>query len=466
MPKPLGLLDLAGRSVVIVGLGREGRAIAKRLTKSPVAQALVALEGRDGPGVGQWSEEFGDRVPVVVWEGEGGLPDALAGCEVAVMSPGVAATSGLYRALESAGLILTSSSALFAADHRDHLVGVTGSKGKSTTTTLVHHLLERAGLDVGLGGNMGIPVQGIADAASYVVEFSSYQCHYLQASPDVVVFTALFPEHLDWHGSLDRYYGDKLALAGFSPRVVIANSDDPTLREELTRRYPALAIEWVGQGHAWHLEDDGPHAWLVHGQTRLAHSTQTGLLGRHNHHNALIALAAAAAASGIEADVLAAGFEGFAPLPHRLEPIADPSGVVFVNDSLATNPQAAAAALRALAQSPVVLLVGGMDRGVDYQPLMAQIVHTPPIALLGLPESGPRLVELARTALHAAGAEGGVQLEAVDSMEQAVRRGRELSKAGGYVVLSPAAPSFGRYRDFAHRAEDFRYWIENTKGER
>ena len=451
---------------MVVGLGREGLAIAKRLANTSAPTSLVALEGREGPSLASWREEFHDQIPVVVWDGEGDWPEGLAGVDIAVMSPGIPATSVLYQRLQSAGLTLTSSSALFAADHRDHLVGVTGSKGKSTTTTLTHHLLTRAGLDVGLGGNMGFPVQGISDAPAYVVEFSSYQCHYLQASPDVVVFTALFPEHLDWHGSLDRYYGDKLMLAGYGPRVVIANGDDATLRHELTTRYPDLSVEWVGSGHPWHLEEDGADSWLVHETTRLAHSSQTGLLGRHNHHNALIALAAATAASRLDPQVLAAGFDGFSPLPHRLEPIADESGVVFVNDSLATNPQAAAAALRALAGNPVVLLVGGMDRGVDYQPLMEQITQTPPIALLGLPESGARLVEMAGDALEAAGIAGQVHREAVESMQRAVIRGRELCPAGGYVVLSPAAPSFGIYRDFAHRADDFRYWIENTKEER
>jgi len=449
--------------VLIVGLGREGRAVAARLQREATAQSVIALEGRAGDQVAAWQEEFGDAIPLVLGGQDGQLPPEASGCDVAVMSPGVAMTSPLYRAVQESGARMTSGSALFAADHRERVVGVTGSKGKSTTTTLIHHLLRARGADVGIGGNMGIPVLGLAPASSYVLEFSSYQCHYLEVSPDVAVFTALFPEHLDWHGSLDRYYSDKLSLAAFDPRVIVANGDDATLRAELTRRYPGAPIVWVGEGEAWHRERDGSHSWLVHGETRLVHSSETGVLGAHNHHNALIALAAAAAASAIDPGELAAGFAGFQPLPHRLEPIHDPSGVVFVNDSLATNPQATAAALAALAREQVVVLLGGMDRGVDYQPLLDQLVTTPPVAVLGLPESGPRLIQLARTALEGAGALAGTHLEAVSSMREAILRARGLAPPGGYVLLSPAAPSFGIYRDFAHRAEDFRYWIENTR---
>lgn len=463
LPKPLGFGDLQGRSVLIVGLGREGRAVATRLQREATAQSVIALEGKAGDHTAIWEAEFGETIPVILGGQDGRLPPEASECDVAVMSPGVAMTSPFYRAVAESGARMTSGSALFAADNRERIVGVTGSKGKSTTTTLIHHLLRARGSDVEIGGNMGIPVLGLPPASSYVLEFSSYQCHYLEVSPDVAVFTALFPEHLDWHGSLDRYYTDKLSLAAFGPRVIVANGDDVTLRAELSRRYPGAPIEWVGEGEAWHREPDGSHSWLVHGDTRLVHSSETGLLGAHNHHNALIALAAATAASTIDPGELAGGFAGFEPLPHRLEPIHDPSGVVFVNDSLATNPQAAAAALDALAHEQVVLLLGGMDRGVDYNPLLDQLVRTPPAAVLGLPESGPRLIELAQAALEESGVTAGTHLEAVSSMREAILRARGLASPGDYVVLSPAAPSFGIYRDFAHRAEDFRYWIENTR---
>jgi UDP-N-acetylmuramoylalanine--D-glutamate ligase len=458
----LGLDGLAGHRVLIVGTGREARAIATRLLSLPSLAWVGALEGKAGPGVEAWRAEFGEKIPLWVLEPDAaGLPEEVARASVAIMSPGVAATSTLYSLISASGMAMTSGSALFVADRFANIIGVTGSKGKSTTTTLVHHLLENAGIPGGFGGNMGIPVQGLEEASQYVLEFSSFQCHYLHTSPRVSVLTALFPEHLDWHGSLEAYYCDKLRLIAHS-EVVIANGDDEVVRAELTRRFPALTVIWVGQGEQWHLEEDGADSWLMKDSTRLAHSSELGLLGRHNHHNALIALAAATEFSSLDPSVLAQGFRGFEPLAHRLERIEDPSGVVFVNDSLATNPQAAAAALRALGERNLALLIGGLDRGVDYQPLVDQIVLSTPSVVLGLPDSGPTLLALVDAALEGAGLSGMVHLESVRSMEHAVTRARELIGPGGYVVLSPAAPSFGLYRDYQHRAEDFRHWITTT----
>jgi len=179
------------------------------------------------------------------------------------------------------------------------------------------------------------------------------------------------------------------------------------------------------------------------------------LLGQHNQQNALLALAAASATGELKHDVIDQALQSFAPLPHRLELFEDPSGVWFVNDSLATNPQATVSALRALTGSGVILLVGGTDRGVDYQVLVDQIVAHPPRAVLGLPDSGHTLVQRFGEALASAGTSASVVLEPVAGMRDAVMRARALAKPGDYVLLSPGAPSFGHYRDYAHRAEDF-----------
>jgi UDP-N-acetylmuramoylalanine--D-glutamate ligase len=458
----LGLAGLDGERVLIVGTGREATAIATKLLERANHSWIGALDGRPGPAAEAWRARFGTDIPLWIAQGETEvLPAEIRGATIAIMSPGIAHTGWFSQALRALGVRVTSGSALFVADHASDILGVTGSKGKSTTTSLIHHLLVHAGVDAGFGGNMGIPVHSLGDASSYVIEFSSFQCHYLQSSPRVSVLSALFPEHLDWHGSVDAYYGDKLKLVEHS-QSIIANGDDETVRVELGRRFPSLPVVWVGQGERWHLEPDGADSWLMRDSTRLIHSKDLGLLGRHNHHNALIALAAASMWTGGEPEVLAQGFAGFTPLPHRLEPIEDPSGVVFVNDSLATNPQAAAAALRALPTRNLALLIGGLDRGVDYQPLVDQIVQSRPQVVLGLPDSGPALLALIGDALEGAGLAGEVLLEAVESMEQAVLRARELIEPGGYVVLSPAAPSFGVYRDYQHRAEDFQHWITTT----
>ena len=249
MPEaPTTLSDLAGQTVLIVGVGREGTALASRLQSLQPAPRLIAVDGREGPA----TEAFraaSPSIPLHLVAPEGSLPDQCREADVAVMSPGIAMTSALHRAVTALSIPLTSGSALFVADYREQMVGITGSKGKSTTTTLVHALLQGSGVEVALGGNMGIPLQGLPPAEYYSVELSSFQCRYLEESPAVVGLTALFPEHLDWHGDLDTYYGDKLGIVAHQPRLVIANADDATLVHELTTRHPGLPVTWVGQGH-------------------------------------------------------------------------------------------------------------------------------------------------------------------------------------------------------------------------
>lgn len=456
------MADLAHQKVLIVGTGREGVAIGN-LLRGMSPSWVGALDGADGESAKAWRKHFGEAIPLwVVDANTEELPPALDEATLAVVSPGIPVTSALHRKVSNLGIPVTSGSALFVQDHYDHMVGITGSKGKSTTTTLTHFLLERAGFSAGLGGNMGIPLLGLEPSSHYVVELSSYQCHYLTRSPRVCVVTALFPEHLDWHGSESEYYGAKLNLLANNPEIVIANADDPILKRELRARFAHQDIVWVGEGCSWSLLTRDESTWLSYQGEPLFEAAALPLLGSHNHLNALMAVAAAHYASGIDPNLVAKGLADFHPLPHRLEPIQDPSGVVFVNDSLATNPQATAAALRALGHR-VVLLIGGMDRGVDYQPLMDQIARTRPLAVLGLPQSGPTLIERAAEALTRDGGLEGVVLEATDSMEHAVSRARELAHPGDYVVLSPAAPSFGVYRDYAERAADFRQCIEATR---
>ncbi len=465
MPKAVtGLADLARHTVLIVGVGREGSALATALQRFTPPPVMMALEGVEGDHAARFRTTWGDAIPLFVIGGEETpVPEAVATATLAVMSPGIAKTSGLYRFIQQLGIPMTSGSALFVADHSATLVGVTGSKGKSTTTTLIHRLLELSGESVSLGGNMGIPLQGIDPLERQVAELSSYQCHYLEVSPDVVVLTALFPEHLDWHGSSDQYFADKLSIAAHGPRKVVANGDDEVLRDELTSRFPELEVEWVGTGHPWHLEAEGDNSWLCHGDKRLYSTADSRLLGVHNHRNMLLALAGAQATGALDHNAIGPAFSEFDGLAHRLERIEDPSGLLFINDSLATNPQAAIAALQACSSPGMVWLVGGFDRGVDYQPLVDQVVASRPRHIIGLPGSGASLVELFRTALAEVGHREEVTLTTVESMQEALVWARMLAQPGDYVLLSPGAPSFGYYRDYQHRAEDFRSAIDNTQ---
>jgi len=464
LPKtPWVVSDLVDQCVLIAGVGREGNAMATRLLGLTNPPHILALDGAEGPQAEAFREQYGSQIDFQVVDPNAPLPPKYSSATVAIMSPGIPHTSPLHAHLLELSIPLTSGSALSVAEHHRNMVGVTGSKGKSTTATLVHALLQGSGVEAALGGNMGIPLQGLEHKPFYVAELSSYQCHYLEQSPDVVALTALFPEHLDWHGSREAYYASKLRILSGTPRTVVANADDDILVHELSTHHPHIPITWVGHGQEWHLLEDGAESWLCRGDHKLFHTSDSQLLGRHNHQNMLIALATASATGLVKEDACDRVLRNFTGLAHRLEHIEDPTGVVFVNDSLATNPNAAAAALRSLSSPGMVWIVGGQDRGVDYQLLVDQVLSSTPRHILGLPESGAKLVGLFQDALSQAGLADVVSTEVVPDMKVAVTRARALASPGDVVLLSPAAPSFGQYRDYQHRAEDFRSWIEKTR---
>jgi UDP-N-acetylmuramoylalanine--D-glutamate ligase len=427
--------ELAGKRVLILGTGREGTAAAAYL--ADIAASLAATG--DTP-----AESF--PVPQVAPD-----PVALAAAfDVVVKSPGISPRHPLVSALLDAGLPVTSGTDLWLSEHAATTIGVTGSKGKSTTSSLIHHLLP----DSVLGGNIGVPLLALEDAPRTVVELSSYQCQSLTVSPDVAVVTSLFAEHLDWHGSEAQYYTDKLNLVRHEPRIVVANSEDANLVAHLTGPDGGgVDVRWVGGDNRYRLEDRNGVDWIFRADVPIVPTSQLKLLGRHNALNATIALAAADAVSLLDADVAAERLSTFLPLENRLEPIADPSGLTFVNDTLSTSPFATIEALKAFPSHEVVLLVGGQDRGVDYAPLADYLAQHPIAAVVGLPPSGARIL----------GELTDVHTELSTGMRDAVERARALAPANGVVLLSPAAPSYGVYRDFAERAEDFKRTIEETR---
>lgn len=433
--------DLAGQRVLVLGTGREAVAVAQYLG-SAVAE-LVAADDTDGASAAEFREQWG---PVLVAPAPG---EVIGRFDVVVKSPGISPQHPLVAALTAAGVPITSGTDLWMNDHAATTTAVTGSKGKSTTSSLIHHVSVEHGVDAVFGGNIGIPVLSLPDATRTVLELSSYQSQSLTVSPDIVVLTSLFPEHLDWHGSAEQYFTDKLNIAAHGPSQVLVNAEDALLVEWVTKL--GIDHEPVGGSGRWGVSDE----WIVRDENRMVPLADLQLRGRHNAVNAALALAAVEA-SGVTIDAASAraALAGFRPLEHRLEPILDASGLTFVNDSLSTSPFATIEALKAFEGSDIVVLVGGQDRGVDYAPLADHLLTHPIVAAVGLPPSGPRIL--------AALENTDVPTQLASDMLDAVSRARVLAPAGGVVLLSPGAPSYGIYRDFAHRAEVFRAAIEAT----
>jgi UDP-N-acetylmuramoylalanine--D-glutamate ligase len=308
------------------------------------------------------------------------------------------------------------------------------------------HVLAATGSRVRLAGNIGKPLLDCDDRGVdwWVIELSSYQLADLEAQPSLAVILNLSPEHLDWHGSEERYRHDKLRLADLAgDRPIVANGADPLLRRYLA---PRQNIRWFNEYGA--IRAHGGR--MFDGNRELALRLPDGLPGMHNLSNTAAVLTAIRAIGAELAPAIEA-IAAFRPLPHRLQLLGERSGVRYVNDSIASAPVATAAALEAFAGQAVTLLVGGLDRGIAWTPYMGAFAARTPQAVIGLPDNGPRIL----AALRAAGIEPAGGLHEGQDLAAAVELARRLTPQGAVVLLSPGAPSFPHFRDYRDRGCQF-----------
>jgi UDP-N-acetylmuramoylalanine--D-glutamate ligase len=274
----------------------------------------------------------------------------------------------------------------------------------------------------------------------WVIELSSFQTHDFDGAPSVAVINNLYEEHLDWHGTYQRYAADKLAIAARARHLVV-NAQPQLLAA--TAAYPARTL--FGTADGWHVAGDA----IRRGATNVLALAEIPLPGLHNADNVCAALAAIEAA-GFDAVDLAAQAGSFRALPHRLQPLGSRDGVDYVNDSIATTPYATIEALRSIAARPVTVLVGGFDRGVDWRPFVGHVAAHPPLAVVTMGANGPAIA----AALKASGTPG-FALRETSTLADALAQARALAPAGGTILLSPGAPSFDAFRDYAERGREF-----------
>jgi UDP-N-acetylmuramoylalanine--D-glutamate ligase len=337
------------------------------------------------------------------------------------------------------------------AEHSDERVlAVTGTKGKSTTASLLAHLARAEGTRTVLAGNIGEPLLDHLNPSEpvglWILELSSYQAADLERSPMAAVVLNLYPEHIDWHGSHERYYADKLNVLRDRERVLaVLNARDPMLR---ALEAPARTVWFGGEGSY----DTRDGAVVLDGETVVS-ADENPLRGEHNALNICAALSALAA-MGMPVSDPPRALAGFRPLAHRLQQIAVSGGVSYVDDGISTTPQSTIAALRALSGSPIALIAGGYDRAQDYARLAEVILEEDVVAVIGLPDTGVRLLGAVTEAAREVGAPPP-RLELAESIEQAVRIASGSLTDGGVALLSPAAPSYGAFLNFEQRSEHF-----------
>lgn len=406
--------ELQNRKVVIFGYGREGQATLLALRARGIEQMVV-------------TDEKVLEVPEFMLIDEVVIDDQT----VVVKAPGIPLMNLWITKWRAAGAVITSSTNIFLAERkgRGKLIGVTGTKGKSTTSALLAHVIKEAGLPVKLVGNIGVPSISEVEAADetrFVIEMSSYQLADLEIAPDIGVILNLYEEHMDWHGSVDEYQKAKLRLGEVMTTndILVYNANFPRLAE-------------LG---------DTTEAWpcpIDYADREALHSLQ--LLGEHNRENACAVLAVAQVLR-IHEDVVKEAFASFKPLPHRLQEVGQIGEVLFVNDSISTTPESAMAAINVYADKPLTIILGGQDRGYNFTELAKRLSTLTNVLALVMP-GGERVF----AALEGA----GVAAERVATLEEAVEKTLAHLTSGGVCLLSPASPSYGQFKNFEERGRMF-----------
>ena len=440
--------EVCARRVAVWGLGAEGLSLTRLLRDRHVE--VVFVDDRPEAAARRLEEHVGVACPVLA-------PAAVpwSGIDVVLRSPGVSRYRPELASARAAGVTVTTAMALWLEDFADaRVVAITGTKGKSTTAALTAAILAHDGSDVALIGNIGVPVverYGMPLADAYVVEVSSYQAADVQVSPGLVVLTSLAPDHLDWHGSEEAYYRDKLRLVEAGPPGVLAVN---ARSEEAVRRtagHPRRTLF----GPSGRVSVDHAATVTVDGEI-LVDGSGLRLLGSHNLDNLCGAITGAMLLDGhppaasTVADVVGS-FEG---LPSRCQVVGVRDGVTFVDDALASNPFASAASIGAFPDRELTVILGGADRGVDPGDLVEILARrhpTPGVVLL--PPGSERLVRM----LAERSAEAGttVPVAVAGDVADAVDAAVGMTAPGGVVLFSPAAPTPAGEGGYGARSRQF-----------
>ena len=439
--------------MVVVGAARSGVAAAELLARRG---AIVTLtEVRDGvDGTARL------RAAGVHLELGGHRPDTLAAADLVVVSPGVPVDRPVFEAARGRGVEIIGELELASRWILGRMLAITGTKGKSTTTTLLGRMLTEAGRRVLVGGNIGVPLSAQVDASTaetlHVVETSSFQLETTTTfRPWVAVWLNFSDDHLDRHPSVESYASAKARI--FANQTAddwaLVNADDPVVAarsdDVIARRAPFALSGRIASGFVV----DGE--WIVRrtavGAEPLVPVAAVELTGRHMLDNVLAATAAASIA-GAPPRAMTEALRGFHGLEHVMEPAGEIGGVRFVNDSKATNVEAARRSIESF-PGGVVVIIGGRFKGGDLRRLRAPL-SAAGRAVVAIGEAAP----LVRDALS-----GVVPIVDAASMRDAVARGYDAAALDGVVLLAPACASFDWFRDYAERGDSFKEEVKQLK---
>lgn len=460
------LTELHDKSILILGLGREGSATFSFL-RILFPQKLLGLA--DQAALGQLSASLQEAIRtdahVRLHLGSDYLTSLLR-YDVIIKSPGIPPTLPAIQQAANAGKLLTSQTALFFANCPSTIVGVTGTKGKSTTASLIRDILLAGGHEAQLVGNIGQPPFALLPQARagmiFVCELSSFQLAGLQQSPHIAVLLNIVPEHLDYHGSFTHYVEAKRTIthyqsaqdylvynrAGEIPRQIAATTQAERLPFSLAG--PLSPGCFVAGSNIMYSSSAGQCEPVVRVE-------DVPLLGTFNLENVLAAVAVGKLL-GVLSKAIAEGVRRFQPLEYRLELVGTYRGITFYNAAIATIPQATMAHLDALGPDVQTVLLGGYDRHLDFSELGKRLITSQVKTLILFPTTGQRIWEA--VCQHRGATSALPRAFFVQDMEEAVRLAYRCTESGKTCLHSPASPSFGLFRDYQERGTLFKNYVQ------
>ncbi|MCP4395376.1 MAG: UDP-N-acetylmuramoyl-L-alanine--D-glutamate ligase [Alphaproteobacteria bacterium] len=463
----MNIQELKNKKILVWGFGTEGKAVVRLLLHNSIHAAVLTdktVDEKNKKIIG-YEPEFAFLTSKTPFED--GMFD---GFDVIVKSPGISLYSDDVQKAKEAGIKFTSATNILLSEIMSQrnqgektpkIIAITGTKGKSTTASLCTFLLEKLGYSVGFAGNIGVPptdvLSGSRNVFDYIIlELSSYQTADLRYSPDIAVLLNLYPEHLEWHKSHEAYYKDKTNLVRVLKQnkdtVFILNAEDNKTHEMLDSfELSDTAIAFNDQKGFFCDKTDKA---IKYNGEHICDFTKSSfqLQGFHNMQNACAVLTIIKAL-GLDYETAATYIGSFAPLPHRLQIIgSDKNGITFVDDSISTTPETAMAGLKTFSKKfdNITMIMGGMDRQQDFSKFAKFATNCSELK---------NLVIMHDTAQRIAAAfsnTDNLNIVQVKDMEAAVNHAKTLTSEGGAVLLSPAAPSYGFYKNFEERGIHFR----------
>jgi UDP-N-acetylmuramoylalanine--D-glutamate ligase len=426
---------------VVVGLGKTGASCLRYLAKRG-----MPVRATDSRRIPPGLEELGALGRSLDLRLGGFDLSLLDGASQVLMSPGVPLEEPIARVARDRGIEVLGDVELFARNVQAPVIGITGTNGKSTVTSLVARMAAAAGRSVLAGGNLGTPALDLLEQPVpdlYVLELSSFQ---LETTWTLKLLAAavlnVTADHMDRYATVSDYARAKSRIFAHADTVVL-NADDPLVSAMRGYEGRTVTFSVEREDADFYLLRSGAQMLLARRGEGLLEISRLKIAGRHNAANALAALALGDAA-GLPMPAMLAALESFAGLPHRSEWIADVAGVRFVDDSKGTNVGATIAAVAGM-PGPLVMIAGGLGKGQDFTPLAqafrGKVRH---VVLIG--KDAPAL---------AAALEGVCPIEIAESMQEAVFAAARAARAGDTVLLSPACASFDMFRDYGHRGDVF-----------